>query len=42
MTIHIPKPIAIVLGVILGGGLVGFILQEMPDMVRYVKQVEGS
>lgn len=42
MTIHIPKPIAIVLGVVLGGGLLRFILQETPDMMRYLKQVEGS
>lgn len=41
MTIHIPKPVAIVLMVVFGGGLLAFFLQEMPDLIRYLKQVEG-
>jgi hypothetical protein len=41
MTIHIPKPLAIVLLVVFGGGLLALLAQEVPDMIRYIKQVEG-
>jgi hypothetical protein len=41
MTIYIPKPLAILLLLVLGGGLLGFAAQEMPDLIRYLKQVEG-
>jgi hypothetical protein len=41
MTIYIPKPLAILLLVVLGGGAVAFFVQEMPDLIRYLKQVEG-
>jgi hypothetical protein len=41
MTIHIPKPVAIALLVIFGGGALVFIVQEIPDLIRYLKQVEG-
>lgn len=37
MTIHIPKPIAITLGVLFGGAIIAFILEELPDGIRYAK-----
>lgn len=41
MTIHIPKPIAILLVLVLGGGAVALLVSEFPDLIRYLKQVEG-
>ena len=41
MTIYIPKPVAIVLLLIFGGGALALIVQEIPDLIRYLKQVEG-
>ncbi|HZU39473.1 MAG TPA: hypothetical protein VE992_00395 [Solirubrobacteraceae bacterium] len=41
MTIHIPRPLLIVLAVVFGGGALALFLQELPDLVRYLKQVEG-
>jgi Family of unknown function (DUF6893) len=41
MTIHVPKPLAIVLGGVLGAGLLVLFAQELPDLIRYLKQVEG-
>lgn len=41
MTITIPKPLAIVLAVVFGGGGLALFLQELPDLIRYLKQVEG-
>lgn len=41
MTIHVPRPLAIVLGVLLGGGILLLFVQELPDLIRYMKQVEG-
>jgi hypothetical protein len=41
MTIKIPKPLAIVLIVAFGGGALALFAQELPDLIRYLKQVEG-
>ncbi len=41
MTIHIPKPLAIAFLVVFGGGALALFLQELPDLVRYLKQEEG-
>jgi hypothetical protein len=41
MTIHIPKPLAIVLVTLLLGGLLALFLGELPDLIRYLKQEEG-
>jgi hypothetical protein len=41
MTIHIPRPLAIVLLLVFGGGALTLFAQEMPDLIRYLKQVEG-
>lgn len=41
MTIHIPKPVAILLLVVFGGGGLALLIQELPDLIRYLKQVEG-
>jgi hypothetical protein len=41
MTIHIPKPVAFVLAVMFGAGALALFLQELPDLIRYLKQVEG-
>jgi hypothetical protein len=41
MTIHIPKPVAIGLAVLIGGGTLALLASELPDLIRYMKQVEG-
>jgi hypothetical protein len=41
MTIYIPKPLAILLLLVFGGGVLALVAQEMPDLIRYLKQVEG-
>lgn len=41
MTIYIPKPVLILLGLVLGGGVLALFVQELPDLIRYIKQVEG-
>jgi hypothetical protein len=41
VTIYIPKPVAILLLVLFGGGALTLFLQELPDLIRYLKQVEG-
>jgi hypothetical protein len=41
MTIHIPKPVAIALAVLFGAAALALFMQEMPDLIRYLKQVEG-
>jgi hypothetical protein len=41
MTIHIPKPLAFLLWIAFGGGAVFLFVQELPDLIRYIKQVEG-
>lgn len=37
MTIHIPRPLAIALGVVFGAAFVALILEEAPDFIRYAK-----
>ncbi len=37
MTIHVPKPVAIALGVLLGGVLLRALRDEGPAMWRYAK-----
>lgn len=41
MTIHVPKSLAIVLAAIFGGGVLALFAQELPDLIRYLKQIEG-
>lgn len=41
MTIYIPRPLAIVLAVVFGAGALALFVQELPDLIRYIKQVEG-
>ena len=41
MTITIPKPLAIALLVLIGAGALAMFIQELPDITRYFKQVEG-
>jgi hypothetical protein len=41
MTIYIPKPVAVVLLLVFGGGLLALLVSELPDLIRYLKQVEG-
>lgn len=37
MTITIPKPLALALAVVFGGGLLWLIAEELPDLYRYSK-----
>lgn len=41
MTIHIPRPLAILLGIVFVGGPIALFIQELPDLWRYLKQEEG-
>jgi hypothetical protein len=41
MTIYIPKPVVMLLAFVLGAGVLALFLQELPDLIRYLKQVEG-
>ena len=41
MTIHIPKPLALLLLVVFVGAPLAFLAQEIPDLIRYLKQEEG-
>jgi hypothetical protein len=37
MTIHVPRPVAITLGALLGAGLLMVLRDEGPALVRYAK-----
>jgi hypothetical protein len=41
MTIHIPKAVVTLMALVFAGGAVALFLQELPDLIRYLKQVEG-
>ncbi len=38
MTIHVPRPIAIALLVLVGGGAVAMIVPQIPDIWKYIRQ----
>ena len=37
MTVTIPKPLVILFGLIVGGGLLAALVREAPDLTRYAK-----